>query len=161
MATQKKVTKDPDNSELDLQMPFMKLKMKHAKWPVLIVSIGIMFAIIIYAHSWYKRDQRSSLITKIAERFTEGETLTNEEVAVVESLSEGEREELVKRIEGFMKGDGMVPPPEPAPIRVTATAEDGSSLTVEQKVAPGTPVTVTRNGKNVEIRKGGPEPDPK
>lgn len=146
-----------ETGEMDLECGPIKLKLKNAKWPIIIVSIGIMFAIIIYAHSWYRSDVRKSRIRSIAERFIKGKELSEDDVKTVESLDKSEREVLANRIEDALKEkEAPVPPPDKEPMTITTMTENGERFTVEQKAAPGTPVTIRRDGKKMEIRKGGP-----
>lgn len=135
------IRKDKETNELRLELGPLKFSMKNApRLAIVIVAIGICFTIVIYAHSWYRGSQRIEKIKQITSKILHGKKLTEEEDKFMDTLSETEEDKMLKNIE--RKGNLLK-------IKT-------NGLDMEQNVAPGTKVTVKKNGKDVEIRKGAP-----
>jgi len=100
-------------------------------WAYILVSIGMMFAMIIWAHSFYKAAERASGIKIAAEKLVEDKALSDKEVKLLETMDKKERKAFNTDVRHKM------------------------STKIEQTTAPGTKVTIEKEGDKTTITKGG------
>lgn len=103
------------------------------KMAYILISIGLMFALIIGAHALYNTGKRTEEVSKLAKKIVADEPLTEDESKLMEGLSDAEMTQLDKDINKNIIEVG--------------------GLRVEQR--SDTPVTIKTDGDTVEIRKGG------
>jgi hypothetical protein len=129
-----------ENNEFQLELGPLKLKMRNApKWGMILISIGIMFMLIIWAHAKYRSSQRAGHIRTIASKFMKGKPLSDEDTKLLETLTPQEEDTLFETIEKKSKIEMEI---------------DG--LKIKQDVAPGTKLTIMKDGEEVSIEKGMP-----
>ena len=61
------------------------------KWAYILISIGIMLALVIWAHSFYSASVRMEEIKTVAEKLVIDEPLTDDDVILLESMDKVER----------------------------------------------------------------------
>ena len=122
------------NGEVDVEIDRRGIHVRFTqtpKWAYILIAIGLMFALIIGAHSLY-RYSRGVEVKKIAEKLADDEPLSNSEVKTLESLDRKERKALKN------------------------TIIEMGGVKLEQRPMPGTKMTVKKDkdGK-ITITKGG------
>ena len=69
------------------------------RWAYILISTGIMFALIIWAHSAYRYSAKMAEIKSVAEKLVEDEPLSDEEVVFLDELDETETDKLKKDVQ--------------------------------------------------------------
>ena len=105
------------------------------KWTYILIGIGLMFLFTFIGHaifSYYK----GKAVDSVADKIVDNKPLTDADVRFIEGLSTSEKTKLKEDVN-----------------RKLRIETDGMS--VEQTVAPGTKVTIEKDGKKTSITKGG------
>lgn len=109
------------------------------KWAYILIAIGVMFALIIWAHSLYRAGERAERIKDIAVKYIKGKPLNEKDVGLLESLTPEEEDKLFNTIK-----------------RKSKLKLKTDEWELEQDVAPGTALTIERDGDKVSVEKGAP-----
>ena len=119
----------------------IELKNMH-RWVYLLVAIGILMLLVCIGSYIAHRGLAHKAENRLKHLLERGEEITTEDFEELEKMGKTERDKLVKDLEGKLR------------------IEDEEGFTVEQTVAPGTSVLITRgDGGEVEIRKGEVPPE--
>ena len=106
------------------------------KWAFILISIGVMFMLTFIGHAVFSYYAHKGKMQEMATKIAEEKPLSDKDIKFLETLPESDMKQLQTDVR-----------------RKMTIESDG--LRVEQNVAPGTKVTIEKDGKKTSITKGG------